>query len=206
MENTIFKLIKIEYCDEKPQYPEFEVNSKKLGYFSSLEKAEQAMKENIEQFFNSETDFGYWINEHVIDKTVYCAAKSRRSYLPDGSFWDETMVTEIENENVDLEIFSGRPVEKIRFKAGDLVEVFSRDWVFLGIVNHAPRTPEEVKRCRIFAFDYSSDWYDTMSPDGSHWHTCAASAFPLRFPVSDELRKKLKNKFLEYRNFDNGKQ
>jgi len=47
-ESSIFKLIEIEYCDENPQYPEFEVRHRAIGYFSSLAKAEQAMKNNIE--------------------------------------------------------------------------------------------------------------------------------------------------------------
>jgi len=57
-EDTIFKLIKIEYCDEKPKYPSFEVHKSTLGYFSSLANAEQAMKKEIKKIFNSDNDFG----------------------------------------------------------------------------------------------------------------------------------------------------
>jgi hypothetical protein len=40
-QTSIFKLTVIEYCDKKPKYPDFEVHEHTIGYFSSLEKAEQ---------------------------------------------------------------------------------------------------------------------------------------------------------------------
>ena len=149
---------------------------------------------------NNDKDFGYWINEHVIDKTVYWAAKSRRSYLLDGSLWDETIASEIHDENDGLETFEGRPANKIRFKAGNLVEVLNGDCVSLEIVFRSPPTIEEVKNRIRFAVDESDDCYTTLSSEGSgaHDHPGGVNAFPLRFPVSDKLRKKLEKIFLEY--------
>ena len=46
---TIFELIKIEYSDEKPQYPEFDVSRTRIGFFSNLAAAEQGMKKIIEE-------------------------------------------------------------------------------------------------------------------------------------------------------------
>jgi len=171
----------------------FEVSKSTLGYFSSLEKAELAMKENIEKFNNNDKDFGYWINEHVIDKTVYWRAKSRRSYLPDGSLWDETIASEISDENDGLEEFHGRPADKIRFKAGDLVEVINGDWVSLNIVYRSPPTIEEIKNRIRVACDHTDDCFTTISSEdaNAYDHPEAVYLFPPRFPVSDELRKKL---------------
>ncbi|MCL2074389.1 MAG: hypothetical protein FWH18_10730 [Marinilabiliaceae bacterium] len=197
-ENTVFKLIKIEYCDEKPQYPEFKVSRKQIGIFSSLAKAEQAMKEEIKRF-NSEYDYGYWINEYVIDNSEGDAARIRRSYLSDGSPLDETIMSEIEGEKyVDLEKFYGR---KIRFKEGDLVEVTCGETVSLEIVFATPPTTvEEVK----FVMDHFDDGYTTLPLNDIHRHPDGVYLFPPRLPVSDELRKNLKKEFLDYTNFHYG--
>ena len=134
-----------------------------------------------------------WINEHVIDKTEYWFAKNRRSYLPDGSLWDETIASEISDKNDGSEEFIGRAADKIRFKAGDLVEVINGDRVSLNIVYRSPPTIEEIKNSIRVGCDHTDDCFTTISSEdaNAYDHPEVVYLFPPRFPVSDELRKKL---------------
>ena len=164
-DNSIFKLIEIEYCDENPQYPEFEVICRVTGIFPSLEKAEQALKDSVDAKNGGRQNplFGFFIKEYSEkppDKRSYdWAAKNGRSYLPDGAFLDKTMVSILPDDNGVREEFLGRPPEKIRFAPGDLVETlhitgsystrdgrkFEKGSVTLDIVTHVPWTPEKVR-------------------------------------------------------------
>ena len=208
---TFFKLIEIEYCtDDNPQYPEFDVYRTVVGYFSSLEKAEQTM--NQQKHIKSKKPeykfFGFLIEEYALDITGYDRAESRRSYLPDGSLLDETLMSEtLIDENYELVDFSGRPADKVRFKVGDLVEVLYGDTVSLEIVGKLPYTPERVqfmkenvrkKYNREFYLDFTDDCYYTLDQDGEHSHPEAINLFPVRFEVSEELKEKL---VTHYENF-----
>ena len=213
-DNSIFKLIKIEYCDEKPQYPEFEVHHSTIGYFSSLANAEQAMKNEIERNGHGRKapPFGYFIEEYALDEPSYWWTKSIRSFLPDGAFLDETLTSEMPDKNGDWEEFFGRPPEKVRFASGDLVETLFGDKVTLKIVTHVPISPEEMREMNErsekkhgagvrLQLDASDDVYRTIEPDeaednDTHDHPSAISLFPLRFPVSAELQKKCAETYL----------
>jgi len=197
-ETSIFNLIGIGYCDNNPQYPSFEVRKDTVGCFSSLAKAEQTMKEVADRACKK--FFGFLINEHVVDKPAFCSAKSRRSYLPDGSFLDETIASEVYDAAQSLETFHGRPADKIRFSAGDLVEVMDGDKVSLETVYQVPPTIEEVKSRIRFASDYTDDCYTTIPVECSFGHKYPEGVFvfPLRFPVSNMLREKLRKMYLNY--------
>jgi len=121
-EKTIFELIQISYHDfEKPKYPIFTVNRSHVGYFTNLDKAVQKMKKVSAE--DPENTFGFLINEYPTDFPTWNMKKSRRSYLPDGSLWDENLVSEINQSDGWLEEFCGRPAEKMRFNIGDFAEV-----------------------------------------------------------------------------------
>ena len=204
-QNTIFKLIEIEYCtDDNPQYPEFDVYRTVVGYFSSLEKAEQIMnKEKHNKSRNPEYKFfGFLIEEYALDITGYDRTESRRSYLPDGSLLDVTLMSEtLIDENYELAEFLGRPTDKVRFQVGDLVEVLYGNTVSLEIVGNLPITPEYVQFLKeksrkkhnhdFFHLDFTDDSYYTLDQDGEHSHPEAINLFPVRFEVSEELKKKL---------------
>jgi len=212
---TIFELIKIEYRDEKPKYPEFKVSRVHIGYFSNLAAAEQGMKKIIEEEEKQSGDgfsrsiFGFLIEEYVLDKCTYWQTESTRSYLPDGSLWDESLVSEVSDDDGNLEVFSGRPAEKVRFKIDDLVETLYSDTVILEIVGNIPASPEEVRkmteRSRKLHPDYpiqldaSDDSYYTLDQYGEHAHPEATRLFPARLKVSAALRKKMLSK--EYHSY-----
>ena len=214
---SIFKLTQIEYdTDKPPRYPSFKVCNVSAGYFSSLDKAEKIIKKIVTggNYVEPQQLFGFQIEEYPLDSDCYYAAKSRRSYLPDGSLWSENLLSEIPDEN-GLEAFLGRPVEKIRFKIGDLVEVLRWDTVTLEIVGNLPMTPDEVRRMheqslkqypdrQFLPLDYSDDSYYTLDQSGEHSHPHAVTMFPVRLKVSKKLKEKLlSDAYYSYRAYYN---
>lgn len=203
-QNTIYKLTEIEYCtDDNPQYPEFDVYRTIVGYFSSLEKAEQIMNEEkrIKSRNPEYKFFGFLIEEYALDIVGYNRTESRRTYLPDGSLLDESLLSEtLIDDNYELGEFLGRPTDKVRFEVGDLVEVLYDDTVSLEIVGDLPISPERLqylkeksrkKYNREFYMDFTDDCYYTLDKDGEHSHPEAINLFPIRFEVSKELKEKL---------------
>ncbi|MCL2074647.1 MAG: hypothetical protein FWH18_12045 [Marinilabiliaceae bacterium] len=191
-ENSIFKLIEIKYEDDKPKYPEFKISFETLGYFSSVLSAEKAIRKKIKRYKSSYT-FGYLIKEHVLDLLEGTSTKSERSYLSDGSFWDETNMSQLDIDNKGWTNFEGRSEDKIRFKPGDIVEMVSeyhKD-ISLGIVHCTPPTIEEAKH-RTDDHYYVTPHDATWGNDGcTHYHLVPVDLFPPRFRINQKLRKKL---------------
>jgi hypothetical protein len=228
---TIFELTEIEYQDSydeendeliAPQYPDFEVRQSRMGIFSTLSKAEQAMKEYIakQKKYGEEQGkdylkklFGFLIDEHKFDKCSWWWRESVRNYLHDGSLLDECLVSDTLNDDDALEEFLGRPAEKVRFRNGELVEVLHGDRVTLEIVGNPPWSPEKVSANKIrvkekfgndFRLDSSDDRYFTLGvsdedDEVSHDHPTSVQIFPLRFPVSEALRSNLEKRYLRYK-------
>jgi hypothetical protein len=204
-EKTVFELTTLEYRDEKPKYPLFKIRRQHKGFFSDLAEAEQGMRAFIEdekQYRDPllQGIFGFLIEEHVLDALTYhVETKSKRTYLPDGTPWEECPVSDMNGKDGNLERLTGRPPEKIRFKQGDLVEVLCFSWVSLKIVGNLPRTPEEVQEMYEhspelrFAQNPSNDCYCTLDRDGYHSYPASVDLFPVRFKVSKALRQKFLN-------------
>ncbi len=204
---SIFELTLIQYCKDKPKYPKFEIFRWSLGYFSSLKKTEGAMKkciaEKADLGLGNQPLFGFIIKEFVVDVLSYQHAKNRKSYLPDGTLWDECPV----HEDARLEEFLGRPEENVRFRKGDLVEVLDGDTVTLEIVYGTPRSPEGVRQIKKHAeeegfricLDESDDSYTTLTYlEYEHSHPNSVNLFPVRLPVNEKLRKKLEAVLFEW--------
>ena len=202
-QKSIFKLTLIQYDEDKPKYPKFGVFRLPIGYYSSLEKAEEAMKKCItDKHIMDICDrplFGFIIKEYAFDTPSYWYAKNRKNYLPDGTLLDESPV----HEDSRLEEFLGRQEEKVRFQKGDLVEVLAGDRVTLEIVYEIPWLPEEVHKKKkrseeefkdfTFRLDQSDDSYITISHlPHDHSHPNPVDLFPVRLPVTENLKKKLK--------------
>ena len=217
-QKTIFELELIEYDHwEKPKYPKFKIERTRLGVFSSLAKAEQGIENYIKQQKSYEklcndnrtqNIFGFKINEIVCDEISHWLAESRRNYLSDGSFWDESVMSERDEDDGPEPVNPGRPMEKMRWKIGDLVEVLRWDDVRLEIVGNLPRTPEEKqkwvervrKRVGREPLDNAEDGYYTLDKDGDHSHPYAFNMFPLRLKVSKKLKEKLfSDEYYSYR-------
>jgi len=231
-DSSVFELNEIRYgeCgfyddDNPPQYPSFEVNRLQIGLFTSFAKAEQGMKkyvkENIENSKKRGHEwlqciFGFLIFEYPLDNldnVTYFDCKSARNYLPDGSLLDECLVSNVPDEEGDFEEFLGRPVEKVRYCNGELVEeLYGRDTVRLAIIGNPPFSPEKINEYKTkywnksgFHQDSTDDTYYAIGDVGDddddyiHSHPSPINLFPLRFPVSDELRKNLEKAYRQYR-------
>jgi hypothetical protein len=225
MPQTIFELTEIKYCDcydengefIAPKYPEFKVSESHRGVFSTLAKAEQAMKEWVEMHCEVKDGiFGFRIRELYID-TMF-NTKTIRNYLSDGSLWDECLTSDLEDEEGCSEEFLGRPADKVRFQNGDLAEELCGDVAHLVIVGNPPVSPEEISKKRQrwketkapgYPFDFFDDTYyalliceENHHPNGyAHSHTFPTDLFPVRFPVSDEIRNNLENHYRNYRSW-----
>jgi len=216
---SVFELLRIEYnvgfytyTTYVPQYPLFNVNTERIGLYSSLAEAERGINNyfiEIEEDNEEELPpymlrepaiekfkrlFGFLIKEFSLDKSTYYDAKSIRNYLPDGSLLDTV--------NGD-DKFRGRPLDKERFRAGDLVEVLDGtvrlgDTVRLDIVLETPISPEKkASEINSNGFMASMDRYHTMhfSDKYEDHFPSPDDLFPLRFPVSDELRSNLEARY-----------
>ena len=218
---TIFELTEIRYADYEtdetgefiaPKYPEFKVHRWQIGVFSTLAKAEQAMKEFVDSCCEVEI-LGFHIDELYIDSIRHF--KTIRNYLSDGSLWDECLTSSLEDDEGCSEEFLGRPADKVRFQNGDLAEELCGNVAHLVMVGNPPLSPEEIsKRKQRPRFadrsaDYMDDLYYTLHfceedfhPDGyRHSHPFPTNLFPVRFPVSDEIRNNLESHYRNYRSW-----
>ncbi len=143
---------------------------------------------------------------------------SMRLYDSEGRFLDKTYCSAMDRDHrTPYGIFRGRPAESIRFKEGDVVEVRDGDSVHLAVVASSPMTIERGWEMRdnwkqkyngtapdsssVLVDDgkedgFPSDAGDDQSPviDGpsydTHDHILTLNIMPLRYPLSDKLRKK----------------
>lgn len=168
-----------------------------LGAYTTLEKAEKAMMRVVKNWDTDEDNYCFIITERKLnpkpDKEDMVGV---RTYLPDGSWYEENMVGRDG-------VFRGRPKERIRFKIGDVVEVLYGKTVELAIVGNTPPSLEFAEQMRqrrlekgvtdeffMDKFDDSYTIYDTHP--GGHTHVESQFVFPTRKPVSEKLVQKLK--------------
>ena len=168
-----------------------------LGAYTTLEKAEKAMMRVVKNWDTDEDNYCFIITERKLNpKPDKEDVVGVRTYLPDGSWYEENMV----GQNG---VFRGRPNERIRFKIGDVVEVLYGKTVELAIVGNTPPSLEFAEQMRqrrlekgmtdgffMDKFDDSYTIYDTRP--GGHTHVESQFVFPTRKPVSEKLVQKLK--------------
>lgn len=168
-----------------------------LGAYTTLEKAEKAMMRVVKNWDTDEDNYCFIITERKLNpKPDKEDVVGVRTYLPDGSWYEENMVGRDG-------VFRGRPKERIRFKIGDVVEVLYGKTVELAIVGNTPPSLEFAEQMRkrrlgngvtdeffMDKFDDSYTIYDTCP--GGHTHVESQFVFPTRKPVSEKLVQKLK--------------
>lgn len=168
-----------------------------LGAYTTLEKAEKAMMRVVKNWDTDEDNYCFIITERKLNpKPDKEDVVGVRTYLPDGSWYEENMVGQDG-------VFRGRPNERIRFKIGDVVEVLYGKTVELAIVGNTPPSLEFAEQMRqrrlekgmtdgffMDKFDDSYTIYDTRP--GGHTHFESQFVFPTRKPVSEKLVQKLK--------------
>lgn len=159
----------------KIRYPSFKVDWHECVYFKTLEEVEQYLHDKTgkwnhivhptdTQFIS---DYAYVVLELPISDAFHLGQNlSVRTYLPDGTLWGVKPYADFfpryglspEDYNYwgRLNQFWGRDPEEIKFKPGDIVEIFgypgngywSEDEVNLAIIVKTPPTKTEVAEMR----------------------------------------------------------
>ena len=170
---SIYKVTRYNYKYhniKKCHWPEFKLDSHLSIYFNNLTEAEEYIMDYSPYHPNDtyanvivEIPVGIQVSEHLRADSF-----SERIYLPDGTLWGindyaNIMQREAPYPGGESELghylgkkrmFFGRKPEEIRFKPGDIVEVFgypgndfwSDNVVSLAIVVKVPPTKEEMSR------------------------------------------------------------
>lgn len=196
---TVYSLHRIE-VKKNQRYPKRQLDWRFIGYFSSLEKVEKAVREDVaqekreerwqereakkegERYVKSNSTFGYQAERVCLDMGIYEYSISWHIYTREGILYEECFICD-ENDPEEDVPFYGRPEEKIRFKVGDIVEVVcGHDFSELGIVVATPYTPERYKeleeRCirsgrsclNRVLLDFADDCYLTYSLGAGDTH------------------------------------
>lgn len=166
---SIFKLTlhTTLYRFKKCRYPTYRLSSLESAFFFTKEEAETAMRD-IRGHTMHDT-YCWTLSELPMGVCILNnESLSERVYLPDGQLWSERPYAdmfpcdipapygEIEFDNYvyGRRFFAGRKLEEIRFKPGDIIEVFcyegnhywSNGYAELAIVLDTPPTVEQISK------------------------------------------------------------
>lgn len=180
------------------RYPKYEVAHGGLAFCNSREAAEAIMKE----FLASDEDwlpdiFCFYVYKRVLDvkydRTEYlsCWLYNEQGEMIDQrtfpSYWDEKG-------------FEGRSDDEVRFRFGDIAELYDGDTVSLVHVLAPPRRKEfyiqkSIEFGKPYRGDISDDTYIVLkdSPHyfGGHMHVDALSLFQPHFIIPKSVKKRL---------------
>jgi hypothetical protein len=241
---SIYMLMRYEYRRHdirKIQYPSFNVKAHEFVYFKTMEEVEEYLLSKVEKWNNKVlsmddnfiSDYAYVVLELPMstEVSVFNLGQnlSVRIYLPDGTLWGIKPYANffpkyaLDDDGYNywgrLNQFWGRGSEEIKFKQGDIVEIFgypgngywSEDEVNLAIIVKTPPTKEDVAEmkkqylathsgfdvcdhalCRVF--DYSMDTYEVISFACEEIdHASTISVFKPTKPVSSRRKKVLES-------------
>lgn len=129
---SIYKIAK--YCYSQWSEDDFEPNTWEhcVYYTQNLAKAGTYIKGNRQ---DKPKCLGYKITEFPLD-TEFDGRLSIRTYLADGTQWDESLTS-----TICKEIFHGRPSEKCKFHEGDIAIYREGNRSYFAIVAVEPPTP-----------------------------------------------------------------
>ena len=196
---TVFQVLEVLYKHPR-RYPRFEVYTIQMTLCSSLERAEDYLRAHVLEPVNREDVYAFYIREVPVDVPApgyECV--SERVYGSDGGlidFRDFSSVSESPG------VFEGRPVERQRFRPGDVVEVLGMDEVELAYVAAVPTDPEEAARINArfkakfnatIPLDVTDDTYMVfLGPTFSfHRHIDALRVFAPHFKVPGPLLRRI---------------
>ncbi len=195
----------------KPHYPQYDVEWGKLASASTLEKAQEAMKEHIkintEMWPKSLRDHSrhhYSIKQAPLDGLSYMQCLSERIYDSDGNWIDERTFS---TRSEDRDVFHGRSPEQIRFKEGDIVEAMEYGGVKLGFVVGLPTSVERAEKINNkiapFSLDASDDTYTVLfdSSYNSHSHVDALCVFKPKYRIHPGIERRLRKAYNDFRTF-----
>ena len=192
--NSIFSVHAVRYSNGDRRYLEREVHIVNYGYSDSLEGAEELMHQVIERW---DYDlFCFYIREDPMNRLradLYQNVQgelSERVYDADGILLDS---------RGHVKEFNGRNLEMIRFKLGDIVEVYNGyQKSYLGYVMEVPMTMDDVKKNNLH-LDYSDDQYMIKTDETiDHEHINSLYVFKPHFKVPKPIIVRLKKSYKTY--------
>ncbi len=195
----------------KPHYPQYNVEREKLATASTLDKAQEAMKEHIrintEMWPKSLRDHSrhhYSIKQVPLDGLSYMQCLSERIYDSHGNQIDERTFS---TRSEDRDVFHGRSPEQIRFKEGDIVEAMEYGEIKLGFVVGLPTSVERAEEINDnispLWLDVSDDTYTVLfdSSYGSHSHVDALCVFKPQYRIHPGIERRLRKAYNDFLTF-----
>lgn len=192
--NSIFSVQAVRYSYGARRYLEREVYVDHYGYSDSLEGAEMLMHQVIEKW---DYDlFCFYIREDPINRLridLYQDIQgelSERVYDAEGNLLDT-------REHVNE--FYGRNPETIRFKPGDIVEVYDGyKKSYLGYVMEVPITMDDANKNKLH-MDYSDDSYMIKTDETfDHEHIKSLYVFYPHFNVPKPIIERFRRNYRSY--------
>ena len=207
--NTIFEILFYE-AQYRHRYPSYRLRVHSQSFSPTLQEAEHFIQAMLRQ----PQDDLHPVPRHIhhirvrqlpIGSLLY-TDEYLAEYIYDdhGQRIDETEVSTIRNADGDFDPFWGREPARIRFREGDIVEVFYGDRVELAFVAELPiskdRATQINTKAHPFHLDSSDDSYVVMTTSDymrSHDHIASTNLFPPHYkvptPILNRLRKAYKN-------------
>lgn len=190
--------------ESRGKMPYREFNCHKLGFFSSIDNAEQIMIRFIEDSKQDDI-IGFIVNEWELDH--YNAdmpssnSLSRRSYDRNGK-----MLAYSPYDTDGKLCFRGRDETDCPFKVGDIVEIIGIDTMNLSIIASLPfdkRYMSKLLRKKDYdeneysTYNYGDDCCCTLPVDdnvNAHDHTLITEIFPVYETIPESIVKHLRSK------------
>ena len=197
------RMFELEVCIVKHprRYPEYTVEHHSLAFCASKESAEAIIRGALQSEEEWLKDiYCFYIYERALDvvacRSEYCSCWL---YSERGELIDQRLFPSCWSE----EGFVGRSDEEIRFKFGDLVEVYDGDSVRLAYVLASPRCKEWYRqkaeeKGKPYLGDVSDDTYVIIERVGrgqyvdymtNHNHADALSLFQPRYHIPKNIQK-----------------
>ena len=189
---------------ETSHYPLRKTREYTIGIYSSLDKTYEALQayvvDDSYKLWEKKYTMGFIVRETKLDDELAWGI-SIHTYTKTGEPNDELFIADEEYPDWDKP-FYGRPKEKIRFKPGDIVEVYQGNESELSIICHTTLSTEEFEEYKVWwekrgvlpengtRFDSTDDCYLTYSIGigDTHNHPEAAYVFAPTRKVPAKLR------------------
>ena len=174
---------------DEERYPKFDIFINENILFHTLEEAESKIAELAMREELKEERACFYVYEVPVGYNCYPAQGQKiRSYTADGELNSQSMVSELEDCNGNLEIFPGRDAAKWRFSIGDKVAVFWGDHFSFETL-YAYSIDSSFVKARLhdettsLLLDYSDDCYVTVPEGGDYYdqhnHPSVVNVFPI---------------------------
>ena len=173
----------------EPRFPQFDIFVNENILFKTLEEAERKIEELVQDEELKKERACFFVHEVPIGVNSYPEQGQKiRSYDAYGELNAESMVSDLEDSNGNLELFPGRDKNGCRFAVGDKVAVFWGDRFSFETIHALPVDSAFVEaRLQESSIailpDYTDDSYVTIPEGGDYYdhhnHPSIVNVFPI---------------------------